>query len=148
MPILMPLHIEAMQESWTPPHTQGCMPWVPLDMPICCPSVFPSMQVASGYARMLPKCFPRYASRSSSSLYGSKQSQCTGENQVLLLVIIRGENPMSTVKAVAAGKPCGLRLLTPALVNLSLVSRLVGERNHGQNNRNCEEPLKESAFSC
>ena len=97
-----------------------CMPGVPLDMPICCPSVLPSMQVASCYAWMLPKCFPRHVRRSSSALCGSilaKWNWHTGEKQSA------SEEKIQCLgrREAGGGNPCGLRLLTAAPVNLSLV---------------------------
>ena len=125
-----------------------CMPGVPLDMPICCPSVF------AKHASSILLCLNAAQVFSQAC---QKKQQCSvwkHISQVKLAyrrkaISISGENPMSRQKrqeeAIHVASGCSrLRQLTLALSR----DWTVRERNDGQNNGSCEEPLKESAFSC
>ena len=118
----------------SPAHTKlrGCMPGVPLDMPICCPSVFPSMQVAiSRCPNAAQACQQKRAVQKQT---GSILHWWRGETQVLLesshrkMSIGGGENPHSRQLSQSMWPP-GAHACAP--VNLSLVSRR-RERNRGQ----------------
>ena len=114
----------------SPAHTklQGCMPGVPLDMPICCPSVFPSMQVAiSRCPNAAQACQQKHAVQKQT---GSILHWCTDRRKVTLIDRWASEEEKIRIQGSWAN-PCGLRVLTPAPVNLSLVSRR-RERNRGQ----------------